>query len=129
MTRHSLTAAALGMTLTACAPDDSFERIGYFKDARPNRVFVIAATGRVTADEVRAHAADLPHTDGAQTVAYIFEAGSSATDNVSRAADVAAAHSAMFASGTDWRWRYLRTPNGQWALIDCATDKQDGHCR
>lgn len=130
MTHRMPTVATLALSLAACAPDDPFERIGYFKDGRPNRVFVIEATGPVTPEEARAHAGDLPQTDGAQTVVYIFEADTDPADPVTGAPDVVAANLAVFESpGAGWRWRYLRAPNGQTAFIDCQTDWQDGHCK
>lgn len=130
MTHRIPTTAALALSLAGCAPDDPFERIGYFKDDLRNRVFVIEATGPVTADQAREHAEGLPQTEGAQTVGYIFEAGTDPADPVTTARDVVAAHDAMFdGPGPTWRWRYLRAPNGQTTFIDCHADRQDGHCK
>jgi len=72
----------------------------------------------------------LPQTDGAQTIAYIFEAGTEPADLVTNAPDMVAAAVALFDEPSPaWRWRYLRAPNGQTAFIDCQTDPQDGHCK
>jgi len=54
----------------------SIERIGYLKDKGKNRIFTLSFKSRVTEQEIRKHAKNLPNTSRRMTAAYYYVEGS-----------------------------------------------------
>ncbi len=120
----------IALCLPACQPDGPFKQIGYFRDDAPNRIFMLHSPEPVSTEEARAEADKQPNTAGRVTQVFLFEGGDPPLDYVTQAADYIAAANALFdRPNPAWRWRLVKTPNGEVWFHDCKEKPDSDNCK
>lgn len=108
------------LTIWIASGDEfTFEQVGYFKGENSNRVFQLVAPEGAGAADVQQAAAGKSHTDGRNTIVYVYPHGAAAVDLVTLAATYPAANAAVYDAG-GYLWVYSRAPNGAEVFKDCA---------
>ena len=118
------------IAVAGCQPAP-FSQIGYFKDAAPNRVFILHAETQTDIAVVQTHAAALAHTTGQFTQAFYYLAPAAVPDDaVTLAADYLSAVNRMFDGPiAAWQVRAVIAPDGTMTLTDCRHTQPDDACK
>ena len=108
----------------------SVSQKGYFQDSRRNRVFTLEMPAGMTSEQARAHAENLPYTQGQVTGAYYYRPGAQLPiDGVTLANDFLAATQVLDTPGLSrFSFAYVRGFNGQAAFADCETTPKNDLC-
>lgn len=116
------------IALAACTPDEpAHKQLSYFKDAGPNRVFVLSMTEPAEAQDVEAIASRLMHTSGQLTIGFIYDVDTAPDgDPVTRAPQYITAMDRMFTPPWDeWRYYFNRRADGTAIFVDCMGPDPD----
>ena len=107
--------------LAGCQNEKPYEQIGYFKDDMPNRVFQLQAKEGATSNDLIDVLAQLPHTAGQMTIAFIFGNGvGELTDRVTHQRSFVDANAAVLDGQIEWQWWARISPDGEYTFIDCS---------
>lgn len=108
------------------------KNLAYFKDENRNRIFLLSYSKKVTEDQIKNHAINLPHTDWRMTTAYYFPEGSQVpSDHVQFAKNVSHANAILYDLNgvSKWTYSYMHSLKGEKFLINCDKNPEDGLCR
>ena len=125
-----------GSSSTATSKSSSaanmFKQVGYFKDAKNNRVFTVSCKPAATEAQVKSYAKKLSNTIGQMTAAYFYPEGSKIpADGVTMARSSFAATDVIWDTPglSSWDYVYMMPTIGEVTFVNCKERPGDDLCK
>jgi hypothetical protein len=124
--------AVVAVSAGCAGQDAGLRRVGYFQDAKYNRIFTYTFPSAATSDEIEHAAYALPYTRGQLLAAYFYPEGSRIpADGITLAANVFRANEVLYDTPglSSWRYAFMIPLAGLAEFVDCQATPKNDLCR
>jgi hypothetical protein len=127
--------ASIIASVAVAAPAMSSEGIravGFFKDARENRIFTFAVREEVSLEAVRAHSQTLAYTRGQMSGAYYYPEGPGIPAGGFRSAKTVPEVNELLYDSAEtppWHYAWQRGFNGKSVFVNCRITPREPLCK